>query len=104
VITDSGGLQEELPWLGKPALVLRNVTERQAAITAGAARLVGTDIETIVNAVVELMEDPALYHQMAQRRMLFGDGRSGRRIARILRDAEAKPRTDSTLVPWAEAA
>jgi UDP-N-acetylglucosamine 2-epimerase (non-hydrolysing) len=90
---DSGGLQEELPCLGKPALVLRNVTDRPEAITAGAARLVGVETEAIVSAFTDLMEDPVLYLQMAQHRNLFGDGMAGQRIASILMSypATAKP-------------
>jgi UDP-N-acetylglucosamine 2-epimerase (non-hydrolysing) len=83
-LIDSGGLQEELPCLGKPALVLRNVTDRRAAILAGAARLVGSDVDTIVSSVSELMDDPVLYQRMAEPRNLFGDGRAGERIASIL--------------------
>jgi UDP-N-acetylglucosamine 2-epimerase (non-hydrolysing) len=82
---DSGGLQEELPCLGKPALVLRNVTDRRASIIAGAARLVGADVNAIVSAFTELMEDSALYQRMAQHRNLFGDGLAGLRIASILK-------------------
>ena len=81
---DSGGLQEELPCLGKPALVLRNVTDRSGAILAGAARLVGVETKAIVSACTELMEDRALYLRMAQPRDLFGDGMAGQRIAGIL--------------------
>ncbi len=81
---DSGGLQEELPCLGKPALVLRNVTDRPTAIVAGAAKLVGTEKHAIVSSFVELMEDPILYQRMAQHRDLFGDGKAGQRIAEIL--------------------
>jgi UDP-N-acetylglucosamine 2-epimerase (non-hydrolysing) len=81
---DSGGLQEELPCLGKPALVLRNVTDRPEAILAGAARLVGVETSAIISAFRELMEDPALYLQMAQHRDLFGDGMAGQRIASVL--------------------
>jgi UDP-N-acetylglucosamine 2-epimerase (non-hydrolysing) len=81
---DSGGLQEELPCLGKPALVLRNVTDRPEAITAGAARLVGVEAPAIISAFTQLMEDPELYLQMAQHRNLFGDGMAGQRIASIL--------------------
>lgn len=84
VMTDSGGLQEETPWLGKPALVLRNVTDRREAILAGAARLVGTKMAAIVDAASELMEHPVVYRQMARSRNLFGDGLAGLRIARIL--------------------
>jgi UDP-N-acetylglucosamine 2-epimerase (non-hydrolysing) len=82
---DSGGLQEELPCLGKPALVLRNVTDRRGAILAGAARLVGAEVNTIVSAFSELMEDSVLYQRMAQHRDLFGDGMAGQRIAGILK-------------------
>jgi UDP-N-acetylglucosamine 2-epimerase (non-hydrolysing) len=91
-LIDSGGLQEELPCLGKPALVLRNVTDRRAAILAGAARLVGCDVDAIVSNVSELMDDPVVYRTIAEPRNLFGDGRAGERIAGILanlRPAEA---------------
>jgi len=93
VLTDSGGLQEELPSLGKPVLVLRDTTERGAAVAAGAARLIGTQVEAIVAAVTELMEDPRTYGQMAKRRDLFGDGKAGPRIAKILIKAEAGAKT-----------
>jgi UDP-N-acetylglucosamine 2-epimerase (non-hydrolysing) len=83
-LTDSGGLQEELTWLGKPALVLRNVTDRRVAIDAGAAFLVGVDPEIIVGAAIPLMEDPALYARMARSRDLFGDGRAAIRIVQVL--------------------
>ncbi len=85
---DSGGLQEELPCMGKPALVLRNVTDRRGAILAGAARLVGADPEAIVPAFIELMEDPVAYRQMAQHRNLFGDGMAGQKIASILQSRQ----------------
>jgi UDP-N-acetylglucosamine 2-epimerase (non-hydrolysing) len=83
-MVDSGGLQEELPCLGKPALVLRNVTDRPGSILAGAAKLVGTDTHAIVSSFTELMEDPVLYQRMAQHRDLYGDGKAGIRIANIL--------------------
>ena len=90
---DSGGLQEELPCLGKPALVLRNVSDRPAATEAGAAKIVGVETQTIVSAFSELMEDPFVYQRMAQHRNLFGDGNAGKRIASILmaQGAEAMP-------------
>lgn len=90
-LTDSGGLQEELTWLGKPALVLRNVTDRKAAVDAGAAFLVGVDPEIIVGAAGQLMEDAALYARMAQSRDLFGDGHAAVRIAQILQHHHAAP-------------
>ncbi len=85
-MVDSGGLQEELPCLGKPALVLRNVSDRPAATAAGAAKIVGTAADSIVAAFTDLMDDPVTYHQMAQHRNLFGDGQASKRIARILTD------------------
>ncbi|HEY6766003.1 MAG TPA: UDP-N-acetylglucosamine 2-epimerase (non-hydrolyzing) [Candidatus Sulfotelmatobacter sp.] len=103
-LTDSGGLQEELTWLGKPALVLRNVTDRREAIDAGAARLVGADPWQIVQATTELMENPALYQRMAQPRQLFGDGMAARRIARILQshhDSECGVLPDTLASPVA---
>ncbi len=84
VMTDSGGLQEELPWLGKPALVLRNVTDRREAVLAGAARLIGTKTAAIISAATELMENAMVYQEMARTRNLFGDGFASQRIARIL--------------------
>ncbi len=101
-LTDSGGLQEELTWLGKPALVLRNVTDRREAVDAGAATLVGVDPQAIVSAAVELMDNPALYQRMAQPRELFGDGMAARRIVGILQHHHTwMPATASpiTLVP-----
>ncbi len=74
VLTDSGGLQEEAPALGKPVLVLRDNTERPEAITAGTARLVGTDPETIIDQVSGLLEDPAQYAAMAKATNPYGDG------------------------------
>ncbi len=88
-LTDSGGLQEELTWLGKPALVLRNVTDRREAVDAGAATLVGTDTKTIVTSAIELMENKSLYQRMAQQREIFGDGNSARRIVSVLQNHHA---------------
>ncbi len=82
VVTDSGGLQEEATILGKPLLVLRETTERQEAIEAGAAELVGTDPGTIVARASRLLRDPAAYAAMARPRNLFGDGHAAERIAR----------------------
>jgi UDP-N-acetylglucosamine 2-epimerase (non-hydrolysing) len=66
VLTDSGGIQEEAPGLGKPVLVLREVTERPEAVTAGTARVVGTSRDRVVSAAVRLLDDPAEYERMAQ--------------------------------------
>ncbi len=84
VLTDSGGLQEEAPALGKPVLVLRDTTERPEAIAAGAARLVGTAPDGIVRETLALLDDPARHAAMAVPRALYGDGHAGQRIATIL--------------------
>jgi UDP-N-acetylglucosamine 2-epimerase len=84
VITDSGGLQEEAPALGKPVLVMRATTERPEAVAAGTARLVGTETADIVAAAEELLRDPAAYAAMANAVSPFGDGHAAERIADIL--------------------
>jgi UDP-N-acetylglucosamine 2-epimerase (non-hydrolysing) len=84
ILTDSGGIQEEAPTLGKPVLVLRSVTERPEAVEAGAARVVGTDAMNIVKEVYELLDNSLAYQMMAQSRNPFGDGRAAERIARII--------------------
>ncbi len=80
ILTDSGGIQEEAPALGKPVLVLREVTERQEAIEAGAARLVGTDEEKIVSETTRLLCDRDAYQRMASAPNPYGDGRAAERI------------------------
>ena len=87
ILTDSGGIQEEAPGLGKPVLVLRDVTERPEAVDAGTVRLAGTDQQRIVNEVTCLLEDPAVYRQMAQALNPYGDGRAAWRIAQILMES-----------------
>ena len=84
VITDSGGIQEEAPSLGKPVLVIRDVTERVEGIKAGTARLIGTDKEKIVNEVEKLLNDKTEYGKMARIVNPYGDGNSSGRIVRIL--------------------
>ena len=84
LLTDSGGIQEEGPSLGKPVLVMREVSERPEAIAAGTARLTGTDPEDIVGAVTSLLDDPDRYSQMAGRANPYGDGRAAERIAEFL--------------------
>ncbi|WP_431047919.1 non-hydrolyzing UDP-N-acetylglucosamine 2-epimerase [Streptomyces sp. P1-3] len=92
VLTDSGGVQEEAPSLGKPALVLRTTTERPEAVEAGAARLVGTDPQAILAAAVRLLDDRAEYGRMAQARHPFGDGRAAEHIvARLAEDFKGGP-------------
>ena len=84
LLTDSGGLQEEAPSLGKPVLVLRETTERLEAIAAGTTRLVGTDPEKIVAAASELLCNPAIYHSMSAAINPFGDGRAAERIVNLV--------------------
>lgn len=87
ILTDSGGVQEEAPSLGKPVLVLRETTERPEGIEAGNAKMVGTDTEKIISAVRGLMEDPETYKKMAHVANPYGDGRAAARIADLLQDA-----------------
>lgn len=87
VLTDSGGLQEEAPALGKPVLVLRDVTERPEAVDLGVARLVGTDPDRIIAAATELLTCPAAYAAMAKGVSPYGDGRAADRIARLVAGA-----------------
>jgi UDP-N-acetylglucosamine 2-epimerase (non-hydrolysing) len=81
ILTDSGGLQEEAPSLGKPVLVLREKTERVEVVECGAAKLVGTDYDAIVRESIRLMEDDAAYRAMASAGNPYGDGRASERIA-----------------------
>jgi len=84
LLTDSGGIQEEAPSLGKPVLVLRDKTERPEAVSAGTARLVGTDERRIVEGAEHLLDDPRAYQRMARRHNPYGDGKASARIANIL--------------------
>ncbi len=85
VLTDSGGIQEEAPGLGKPVLVLREKTERPEAVEAGTVKLVGTDHDLIVREMEALLDDPEAYQAMAQAVNPYGDGKSAERIVHILR-------------------
>lgn len=87
VLTDSGGVQEEAPSLGKPVLVMRETTERPEGVTAGTARLVGTDRARIVSEIFTLLDNKAAYDAMARAHNPFGDGQSAHRIARIIANA-----------------
>ena len=90
ILSDSGGVQEEAPTLGKPALVMREVTERPEAVDAGVVKLVGTDVARIVDEATVLLTDRAAYDAMAQRANPFGDGRAADRIVDVLeRDLRA---------------
>ena len=80
ILTDSGGVQEEAPTLRKPVLVMRDTTERPEAVEAGAARLVGTDVESIVEGVARLLTDSAEYRACQIDRNPYGDGHAAERI------------------------
>ncbi|MEJ2671070.1 MAG: UDP-N-acetylglucosamine 2-epimerase (non-hydrolyzing) [Deltaproteobacteria bacterium] len=85
VLTDSGGIQEEAPALGKPVLVMRDVTERPEGVWAQTVKLVGTDRAKIFEEIQELLEVPASYQTMAQARNPYGDGQAARRIEETIR-------------------
>lgn len=84
ILTDSGGVQEEAPSLGKPVLVLRDTTERPEGIAAGTLKLAGTEEETIYNLAKELLEDSAAYEEMAHASNPYGDGHASKRIVEAL--------------------
>lgn len=84
VLTDSGGVQEEAPALGKPVLVMRETTERPEGVIAGTAMLVGTDRQRIVGETFRLLDDPAAYSAMSRAHNPYGDGQAAERIARIV--------------------
>lgn len=88
MLTDSGGVQEEAPALGKPVLVMRETTERPEGVAAGTAKLVGTDAGTIVTEIFTLLDDKAAYSAMARAHNPFGDGHSARRIVELLGNAQ----------------
>lgn len=88
VLTDSGGIQEEAPGLGKPVLVLREVTERPEAVQAGTVRLVGTNRERIVEVVHQLLDDEQAYQQMARAVNPYGDGMAAERIVAAILNSE----------------
>ena len=80
VLTDSGGIQEEAPSLGKPVLVLRDTTERPEAVTAGTVRLIGTDEQRVYDETMRLLTEPTAYTHMAEAVNPYGDGKASRRI------------------------
>jgi UDP-N-acetylglucosamine 2-epimerase (non-hydrolysing) len=87
VLTDSGGIQEEAPSLGKPVLVMRDTTERPEGVQAGTARLVGTDRDRIVGETFALLDQPNRYLEMSRAHNPFGDGHASTRIAKVMLDA-----------------
>lgn len=84
VLTDSGGIQEEAPGLGKPVVVMRDTTERPEAVEAGTVKLVGTDYDKIVSTVSSLLDDSELYQSMSRAVNPYGDGKAAQRIVNIL--------------------
>lgn len=84
VLTDSGGIQEEAPALGKPVLVMRDTTERPEGVAAGTLRLVGTDEDNIFNAFIELLDSKEKYEEMAGAKNPYGDGTASKQIADVL--------------------
>jgi UDP-N-acetylglucosamine 2-epimerase (non-hydrolysing) len=86
ILTDSGGIQEEAPSLGKPVFVMRKVTERPEAVAAGTVKLVGTDTDRIVNAASEVLDNPSAYAAMSAIHNPYGDGKACERIIASLRE------------------
>src|SRR5207249_8704029 len=104
IITDSGGVQEEAPSLGKPVLVMRETTERPEAVTAGTVKLVGTDPDKILSHASELLQNPGVYRTMSQAHNPYGDGKAAPRIVEILiekllRESTAKPQRTQSFKP-----
>lgn len=89
ILTDSGGIQEEAPSLGKPVLVMRDTTERPEGIAAGTLRLVGSEEASIYSSFRELLDDPSAYAAMAHAENPYGDGHACRRIADVLEEVGA---------------
>jgi UDP-N-acetylglucosamine 2-epimerase len=91
LMTDSGGIQEEAPSLGKPVLVLRDKTERPEAVAAGTARLVGTSADRIVEEAERLLDDQFAYQRMSRRHNPYGDGHASSRVAAFLTEDLTRP-------------
>ena len=89
IITDSGGVQEEAPSLGKPVLVMRDTTERPEAVSAGTVKLVGTDARTIERETTTLLTDQAAFDRMSRAHNPYGDGQAAPRIAEFLKQTLA---------------
>lgn len=90
MLTDSGGVQEEAPVLGKPVLVMRDTTERPEGVTAGTAKLIGTDKDRIISEIFTLLDSDAAYSAMARAHNPFGDGHASQRIAGIIDHARRR--------------
>ncbi len=94
ILTDSGGIQEEAPALGKPVLVMRETTERPEAVDAGTVRLVGTDVDKIVGETNQLLDNATAYRQMSIAHNPYGDGKATDRILKVLIDWFASKKDD----------
>jgi UDP-N-acetylglucosamine 2-epimerase (non-hydrolysing) len=90
LLTDSGGVQEEAPSLGKPVLVMRDTTERPEAVSAGTVRLVGTDIDRIMTETCTLLDDEDAYRAMSFAHNPYGDGSASERICQSIVDAHGQ--------------
>ena len=90
ILTDSGGIQEEAPALGKPVLVLREETERPEVVEAGAAKVIGTHSDDIIRETEKLLKDPREYKRMAQTISPYGDGKAAHRIAEIIKKSHLR--------------
>lgn len=86
LLTDSGGIQDEAPSLGKPVLVMRDTTERPEAVAAGTVKLVGTDFDSIVGKTCLLLGDAEAYRQMSRAHNPYGDGKACQRIVDVLKN------------------
>ena len=92
ILTDSGGIQEEAPSLGKPVLVMRDITERPEAVESGTVKLVGTDVEKIVGNIALLLKDNELYQQMSCAQNPYGDGKASERIVEVISQLTSRNR------------
>ena len=88
IITDSGGVQEEAPSLGKPVLVMRDTTERPEALDAGTVKLVGTNKELIIKEAQKLLDDEDEYNTMAKAHNPYGDGKACERIVKFIKETK----------------
>jgi UDP-N-acetylglucosamine 2-epimerase (non-hydrolysing) len=96
ILTDSGGVQEEAPSLGKPVLVMRESTERPEAVEGGTVRLVGTDKELIIRETERLLTDEKAYKSMASKSNPYGDGQAAARIVQVLKTFRANHNLEFT--------
>ena len=100
ILTDSGGIQEEGPALGKPVLVMRGVTERPEGLWAGTVKLVGTGRKKIFSEVKELLDNPVSYQAMAQAQNPYGDGQAAQRIAQIVNQKFSGGKAEVSFIPF----